>query len=276
MANKVDDLTGKKFGRLTVIKRCGYTNGKRKLITWLCKCECGNTAIRTGKALKDSKNSGCDKCRWIYEDLTGKKFGALTVVSIYGSKDGEVIWNCMCECGNMTIASTGKLNFGSIISCGCVKRNRIIERSKTHGLSNTRLYEIWCGMKKRCYNKSSESYDDYGGRGIDICEEWKQDFKKFYDWAMSHGYKENLSIERKNNDKGYSPENCRWATSREQSLNKRNTIYYSIMGINKPLIEWCNSIQMEYGRAYERYYNGNEPFQKDELERIKEVIKNGG
>ena len=77
-----DDLTGKRFGRLTVIEKHGYTNGKRKLPTWLCKCDCGNTAIRTGKTLKDSKNSGCDDCRWIYKDLTGKRFGKLTVISI--------------------------------------------------------------------------------------------------------------------------------------------------------------------------------------------------
>ena len=274
--SKLEDLTGKKFGRLPVIKRHGYTDGARKLPTWLCRCNCGNTAIRTGKALKSSKNSGCDICRWSYLDLTGKVFGSLTVISKHSSGNGEVIWNCKCDCGNVIQVSTGKLNFGLTTSCGCAKRNRIIERSTTHGLSNTRLYKIWCDMKKRCCNYSSKRYKDYGGRGIAVCNEWKNDFMSFYNWAMANGYKENLTIERKDVNGNYCPENCTWITKSEQSRNQRKTIRYTIFGIEKPLIEWCEYAEIKNSRAYQRYRNGNPPFDENELSKIKENLENGG
>lgn len=272
--SKLNDLTGQKFGRLTVVRQYGYTDGKRKLPTWLCKCDCGNMAIRTGKALKSSKNSGCDDCKWIYKDLVGKVFGCLTVISKHSSGSGQIMWNCKCECGNIIQVNTGRLNFGSITSCGCIKRNRIIEQNTTHGLSNTRLYEIWCGMKKRCYDENSERYKDYGGRGITICDEWKDDFQSFYDWAMKNGYKENLTIERKDVNGNYCSENCCWITKAQQSRNQRKTIKYTIFGIEKPLIEWCEYAEIKNSRAYQRYRNGNPPFDENELRKIKENLEN--
>ena len=176
---RTEDLTGKKFGRLVVIERYGYTNGKRKLATWLCQCDCGEMTIRTGKALKDSQNSGCDKCRFFNTDLTGQRIGNLTVISRYSSGKGQVIWECKCDCGNITKISTGRLKSGNVKSCGCAKRKITIERNTTHGLSNTRLYKIWCGMKKRCCNPNSKPYENYGGRGITICDEWINDFTNF-------------------------------------------------------------------------------------------------
>lgn len=274
--DSAEDLMGKKFGRLTVIERNGYTNGKRRLPTWLCQCDCGEMTIRTGKALKDTFNSGCDRCKYLYDDLFGRKFGALTVISRYGSKNGDMFWNCKCKCGKIIQVSTGQLNFGHIVSCGCLKRERVIERNTTHGLSNTRLYEIWCGMKKRCYDENSERYKDYGGRGITICDEWAEDFQAFYNWAVANGYKENLTIERKDVNGNYCPENCTWITKSEQSRNQRKTIRYTIFGIEKPLIEWCEYAEIKNSRAYQRYRNGNPPFDENELRKIKENLGNGG
>lgn len=273
---RVEDLTGRKFGRLTVVKRYGNTNGKRKLPTWLCQCDCGEIAIRTGKALKASKNSGCDKCRFLYMDLTGQKFGNLTVISRYISGDGEVLWHCKCDCGNVVKISTGRLNYGNVKSCGCAKAKRTTERNTTHGLSGTRLYEIWCGMKKRCYNKNSNAYENYGGRGIIICQEWLDDFMNFYNWAMENGYSDSLSIDRIDTNGNYEPSNCRWADDKTQSLNKRETIYFELFGEKKPLKEWCEYAEIKYARAYQRYKNGNQPFDENELNKVKEKLENGG
>lgn len=267
------DLTGKKFGRLTVIRKYGYTNSKRKLITWLCQCDCGNTVIRTGKALKESFNSGCDNCRWIYYDLSGKVFGSLTVISKNSSGSGTVFWNCKCKCGKTIQVSTGRLNSGNVTSCGCSKRNRIIEQNTTHGLANTRLYKIWCGMKKRCFNKNSQSYNNYGGRGISICNEWINNFQAFYDWSISNGYSENLTIERINVNGNYCSDNCRWVTLKEQTKNQRKTIRYTLFGIEKPLIEWCDYAEIKNSRAYQRFKNGNPPFNKNELDKIKSKLE---
>lgn len=276
MSNKIKDLTGQKFGRLTVISRYGRTDGKRKIPTWLCRCECGNTVVRTGKALKSSENSGCDDCKFVRENLVGKRFGMLTVTSKAESGNGKVIWNCKCDCGNDIQASTGLLNFGSVISCGCAKRKRIIEKNTTHGLSNTRLYEIWSGMKKRCYNKNSKRYMDYGGRGIIMCDEWCDDFQAFYDWSMENGYKEKLTIERKDVNGNYCPENCTWIPFGKQARNQRKTVYYTLFGIEKPLVEWCEYAETKSSRAYQRYKNGNNPFDEDELIKIKFKLENGG
>lgn len=110
-----------------------------------------------------------------------------------------------------------------------------------HGLSNTRLHKIWHSMYCRCYYKSTNQYKNYGGRGIKVCEEWKhmQGFINFYNWAISNGYKETLTLDRINNNKGYCPSNCRWITPKEQSNNRRNNVYYTFNGETKTSKQWC-------------------------------------
>lgn len=206
-------------------------------------------------------------------DLTGMKFNRLTVESFNRNENGQNYWNCICSCGNKVIVNTGRLKYGSIKSCGCQKRDALIRRNTKHSLSNTRLYEIWCGMKKRCYNKKSKSYSNYGGRGISVCDSWKNDFLCFYEWAIKNGYNETLTIERIDVNGNYCPENCKWITLSEQTINLRKTIRYSICGIERPLIEWSKYVYSSYSAIYQRYHYGKPPFTKEEMQEIEEKIR---
>ena len=124
-------------------------------------------------------------------------------------------------CGNTFKAQLQHINSGNTKSCGCYNKRRASETHKTHGLKNTRLYSIWSKLKDRTLNPKNKQYNDYGGRGITICDEWKNDFMSFHDWAMENGYSDELSIDRIDNNGGYYPENCRWTTSIIQNRNKR-------------------------------------------------------
>lgn len=209
-------------------------------------------------------------------DLTGKRFGRLTVLGRAENENGKVLWNCICDCGNTKVHTSGRLNSGVIASCGCLLRERTIERNTKHGKSRTRLYSTWREMKRRCYNEKRVKYKDYGARGIIVCDEWKNDFMNFYNWAMANGYADNLSIDRIDNDGNYEPSNCRWATDEQQMRNQRKTIHFTLFGIEKTLSEWCEYADIKYGRAYQRLNNGNPPFDENELERIKTNLEHGG
>lgn len=150
-----------------------------------------------------------------------------------------------CKCGNKGRCLLTAIMQRKQKSCGCLKAKLASERMKEynkdgHGLSDHRLYRIWANMKTRCSNPNTHHYKDYGGRGITICDKWKNDFKSFYDWAMENGYEEGLSIDRINNDGNYEPNNCRWATNQEQANNKRNSIKKEItaFGETKTVQEW--------------------------------------
>lgn len=154
-------------------------------------------------------------------DLTGMRFGRLKVIKRHGthvSKSGSksVTWECKCDCGNTIISCSSNLRRGHQKSCGCLRK----EMHTTHGKSNTRLFRIWSGIKTRCYTESSTSYKKYGSKGITMCDEWKDDFQAFYDWSITHGYSDDLSIDRIDGDKGYSPDNCRWTDIYTQNRNR--------------------------------------------------------
>lgn len=154
------------------------------------------------------------------KDLTNKKFGHLTVVKMNEERgpSNKVMCTCKCDCGNTIVVMSNSLTTGKTVSCGC----RI--QKKTHGMKNTRIYRIWAGMKNRCTNVNNQSYSDYGGRGITLCEEWNK-FENFYKWSKESGYSDNLTIDRINVNGNYEPNNCRWATYEQQNNNKRNNIY---------------------------------------------------
>lgn len=185
------------------------------------------------------------------KDLTNQKFGYLTVISRNKNPNNKrVKWNCVCECGNLTTVSSCDLVNGHTSSCGCKKFET---RNLIHGMRHTRLYEIWCGMKKRCYNVNSKSYNYYGGKNIKMCDEWESDFFSFYTWSINNGYNENLTIDRIDVKGNYCPENCRWITHAEQQKNRTNTIYLTYKNETKSLSEWASQYGVTYSACYQRY-----------------------
>ena len=183
----------------------------------------------------------------------GKKYGRLTVIGfreIYSSSGHYIGWDCKCDCGNTVYGKRpNQIKSGETNSCGCLKEEQNIhnlgEKRKTHGKSKTRLYSIWSGMKRRCFNSNEKAYPSYGGRGISICSEWL-DFQRFQDWALNNGYKEKLTIERIDTNGNYCPENCAWIPLSEQAKNKRNIRYVFVNGEKMPLKTACEILGLPY------------------------------
>ena len=171
----------------------------------------------------------------------------LELYNVYEHGQNKTYAKCECDCGNITKVKLTAIKQEEVKSCGCLKAEKASQRmteynSAFHGLSDSRLYKILAGMKNRCYNTKQYSYKDYGARGIKICDEWMSDFKAFYDWAMNHGYKDTLTIERLDVDGDYKPDNCTWITRREQAANKRNScpIILTAFGETKNIYEWMH------------------------------------
>lgn len=190
-------------------------------------------------------------------DLTGKRYGRLIVVGEEGKdKAGHLKWQCKCDCGNMTVVSGTNLKSGRIKSCGCLLAETIYKHGYAVNGKVDRLYSIWRHMIERCYNEKSKSYEDYGGRGITVCDEWKNDIESFRKWALKNGYADNLTIDRKDNDKGYSPGNCRWADVSMQANNRRSNVLIEYKGETKTLMQWCREIGISFSIVQKRLNYG--------------------
>ena len=172
-------------------------------------------------------------------DLTGQRFGRLLVVDRDLSKPG-VWWNCRCDCGNLKSIRSGQLRYGHTHSCGCLRDEMLKEHNKpTHGETNTRLYSIWRGMKKRCYQPTSAGYKNYGGRGIKVCDGWISSYESFRDWSLANGYVDGLTLDRIDSDGNYEPSNCRYASYIEQENNKRNSHFIEVNGVKLTIAQWA-------------------------------------
>lgn len=201
-------------------------------------------------------------------DLSGKRFGRLEVIEIDESKriKYKTFWICKCDCGNTKSIDGNHLTRGETKSCGCKRRERFLLERHTEYTDlhkeNKRLSSIWRGMRNRCYYESNLQYKDYGGRGIKICEEWTGEpgFANFVKWSKNNGYKDGLEIDRINVDGNYEPNNCRWATHKEQQNNRKNNVYIAYNGETKTLTEWCEKLGLKYSLISHRLNNLGLPF----------------
>lgn len=189
--------------------------------------------------------------------LTGQTFSRLTVVDrvLPNGKDGSR-WKCICVCGATVIAYGARLKYGAVESCGCLQRQRTSEAATTHGKSRTRIYNAWLGMHRRCYKSNRNDYHRYGGRGISVCERW-HNFDLFY--SDMGDPPPRLTLERKDNDGPYSPDNCIWATRSEQGNNTSKNRKVSIGGVEMSVRRACDKLGKRPGTVYQRIYRGATP-----------------
>jgi len=200
------------------------------------------------------------KCKNNNPELIGQKFGRLTVVGFSLKKTSSAHawhWDCKCDCGNMVYGVRPRaVRNGETQSCGCLKeestKEHFIGKRKTHGMTETRLYGIWSKMKRRCGNSADPAFVNYGARGITVCDKWHNNFQAFYNWAMENGYNDTLSIERKDVNKGYSPDNCCWIPLEKQAENKRNVRTVVVDGEKMPLKTACEKMGLPYKAVHLR------------------------
>jgi hypothetical protein len=253
--SNVVDLTGKKFGRLSIISRAD--NSKAGKSRWNCQCECGNYVTVLGASLIRgvTLSCGCYHDEVMHEtslDLIGSKFARLTVIGkVYTGRNNWLKWKCICDCGNIVEVKTDALKSGKTKSCGCYNLDRITK----HGMYKTREFSIWRCIKDRCYNSNKDSYKYYGGRGITMSDEWKNSFMNFYrDMGKSPTHLH--SIDRIDVNDNYSKDNCRWATPKQQANNTTRNIKIKYMGETRTLKQWAEAIGIQYQTLQYRYYAG--------------------
>lgn len=189
------------------------------------------------------------------EDLSGIHFGKLTAIKFAYYHGGQCYWLCSCDCGHDVVVRASHLKSGHTASCGCQKGN------KTHGESKTRLYTIWNNMRERCSNPNNRSYYLYGARGIRVDPSW-DDYQTFREWALSNGYKDSLTIDRINNNLGYCPSNCRWATVKEQANNTRRNRLITYKGETHSLSEWARLLGIKQSTLSMRINKYNWPIEE--------------
>nr|DAI30801.1 MAG TPA: PVL ORF-50-like family [Caudoviricetes sp.] len=195
----------------------------------------------------------------VFIDLTGQRFGRLTVIKRVENKQlkngrQKVQWLCQCDCGNTKIVTSEQLKSGHTNSCGCICKEH--PNRTTHGRCGTRLYQIWNSMKKRCMCVNDKSYKYYGDRGITVCDEWLHDFQAFYDWAMANGYKDSLTIDRIDVSGNYEPSNCRWVSRKVQMNNTRQNHHLTYNGKTQTIAQWADELNIKHATISIRLKRG--------------------
>lgn len=275
---KIEDYIGTEINFLTPI---GISSNRKKdgSIQWIFKCRCGKEIVETPYRVitGHNKSCGCMKYKNVKhgthkngnfsridpEEYIGKKNNMLTVIGYTDPLErGRIKLKCLCDCGKETFIYPYQFSNGSIQSCGCLKEHiwngeRDLPWLIKHGLSGDRLYRKFLKMKDRCYNKNNDKYNYYGGRGIYICDEWLSDPSKFVDWAIEHGgLDESLTIDRIDVNGPYSPENCRFATVKEQQRNIRTNRIIEYNGEKHCVAEWAEILGINSRIIYSRLSSG--------------------
>lgn len=177
------------------------------------------------------------------KDYSGERFGRLTALRLVERRDNnDHIWLFRCDCGAEVDRGIRLVKSGHTSSCGCLFREMVVERNTSHGLSGTKTYRVWKNMRARCSTPTDSDYADYGGRGIKVCDEW-EDYPAFL--ADMGECPEGMSLDRVDVNKGYSADNCRWATAKQQARNKRSNHFISAFGETRTLAEWAEKYGLE-------------------------------
>lgn len=259
--SKAIDLTGKRYGKLIAKKEVTSPKQDRRKY-WLFECDCGNTVVKRVDQISSSPCPSCGcwtkqrKSELAKKSYAGIKKGMLTVLEDMGTSNGESVLKCKCDCGNEVIVSSKE--FYRRKSCGCLKNGWKIKdtsKMKKHGYSGHPAYHIWTNMIARCEHPKCKEYKYYGERGITVCNEW-HDVKVFCEWSDKNGYKEHLTLERRDVNGNYEPSNCYWIPQIEQSWNKRNTMYIIYKGRKTSLAKLCNELGLNVYTVRDRWYRG--------------------
>lgn len=190
-------------------------------------------------------------------DLTGHRYGYLTVVQFVCRLNNHSMFKCVCDCGKQTIVTGNNLRRNHTTSCGCMSSKKTIGiRSSTHMMTNHPLYQTWTGMINRCYWSKHNRSKHYMLKGITVCDEWRYNFIKFKDWAFSNGWEKGLSLDRINNDGNYEPSNCRWATNKEQARNRSSNVWIEINGISQIATVWAEEYNISPATIHNRMTKG--------------------
>lgn len=237
------NLKDQTFGSLQALELTEKKEGTTRL--WKCMCTCGNITYKKASRLLEARkigfnlSCGCSKGK---ENLIGKTFNDFKVIEhVQDLNNSNTLWDCICtNCGKEFTRTTKQLR----------KNQNICElKLKYSATVKHVLYSSLSRIKNRCYNIKCDNYKYYGGRGITVCDEWLQDSSKFVEWSLRNGYKYNenkYTIDRIDNNKGYTPDNCRWVSIQDQANNKRNNIKYTYNGVTQTLAQWCRELNLNY------------------------------
>lgn len=252
------ELVGKTFGRYTVISQDDNPSEKR----WWCRCECGalRSVYQHNLLSGNAKSCGCfaseQSSARRFMNRVGLRYGRLQVIEqATTSPKGSIMWKCRCDCGEERIVFADNLGNGSSQSCGCLHRDNLVARSTTHGMSDTGEFRSWSGMRSRCTLQTNENWDNYGGRGIRVCERWMDSFENFLA-DMGPRPTSKHTIERNNVNGDYEPGNCHWADRLEQTRNRRNTKTANYKGEEHHLADLAKLAKVSYRIFHGRLSRG--------------------
>lgn len=252
----IKNIKGQKFNHLTAIEHKGHGY-------WLFRCDCGNEVIRYQSNITNgsTKSCGCWRKFAFVEDLTGRRFGRLTVIGRAPNKGERTMWICKCDCGNIKTIGRANLVKGTTQSCGCLHKEavRAINKKK-HGGTGSPTYIRWRSMKSRCYNPNDIGYANYGGRGIRVCERWLNSYEAFVA-DMGVVPSREYTLDRIDVNGDYCPENCKWATMKEQSNNKRNNRLLTHNNRTQTISQWCDELGFSRNLAQKRLLDGFTEFE---------------